>query len=288
MNIQKKVKENIERHSFEWIVVPGCKAKLVAAKEVTETIRDGKSLHRSERELLVFESAFKKYMNTDVDSHLDKKIKFKSDSHSSGGYKLWIASPEFLKDCAEIGVGSAMMSEDKKKEKEFKRYWEKPFTILKSGVKVTPAILRMYDHTLRYVDDPDKHYPGAVRFDYIEASMHNKCYSLKKVLKILSKKSSIRVEGPNGLIRLKDVPKEELENHITPVPWYNNEDGRREYIEFWWQPTQKEMDVLADSHNNDRNHDKFKVIFDNDMLGLRKGGAAKFKTYYGEYNDDED
>lgn len=127
--------------------------------------------------------------------------------------------------------------------------------------------------------------PAAIFFNYMNGRFANGVYDLEKALKVLSRRKDVA-----------PIKGEQLT--IEEVPYYNCSPGCSQHIEFWFQPTVKQMRALWEvmqrmnkQYPSTMDHE---AVFELDMLGLRKAGAAKYDSYYSsdEYNssdeDDED
>lgn len=289
IEIKESVREHTERVTFTRALVPGYSSKIVAYEVTTETVRDGNVLKSAVIEGLAFEPNFKRYMSSCLVEHLHKQLKFK-DSHGNNHYYLALVSQEFLSRCAREGYG--YVTQDRKfldKESTIARH---PLKALASGKPYVLVIDRGgWDHSMRYVDDINRHYANAFQFDYIDSNMNSTNYDLEKVLKILSKRARVRAyprkQKPcrelGSPVSLRDMSEKERKSLIRTIPYYNNDSGVDTCLDFKWEPTQKEMDTLVAENLKEKGYNRFKVIFDLDMLGLRKGGAAKFETFHGEY-----
>lgn len=113
--------------------------------------------------------------------------------------------------------------------------------------------------------------PTGVFFDYMHGNLRDGAYDLEKVVKLLS--------GREGVIPLAG---EKLA--IEAVPHYNSEYGCRAGVSFIFQPTLEEMRAmwakmkeLNKAFPSTAGH---LAIFELDLLGLRKGGAAKYGNYW--------
>jgi hypothetical protein len=119
--------------------------------------------------------------------------------------------------------------------------------------------------------------PTAHSFDYMDGHMNNAHYDLPKALAILQNRSDVTLTvrerwGNDG--------------YIQQVPGYNAGDScGTQYISFRWIPNQEQADVL---HGVKGSLDTHKTIFDQDMLGLRAGGAALFSSFYEHVEDKSD
>ncbi len=142
-----------------------------------------------------------------------------------------------------------------------------------------------YDHTFWNVSG--EQFPTGIHFDYISAQMHNKAYRLKRVVEVLREREDVTIlaaQNTTGAWMNKrragyrDMPPvAEPGEEIDEIPSYNAEGGRERCITFFWTPTLEQMKLIKASGSG---LDKFKVIFEHDMLGLRAGGATKFEDFY--------
>jgi hypothetical protein len=114
--------------------------------------------------------------------------------------------------------------------------------------------------------------PVAVFCEYIQSNIDNCSYDLQKALKILGARKDVYLVSSNK---------------VEPIPYYNAEPGRSEYIPFWWRPSVKDyrkMWKLCKKLSKEfPSCEMHQAIFELDLLGLRKGGAAKFKSFNGRY-----
>ncbi len=115
--------------------------------------------------------------------------------------------------------------------------------------------------------------PTGIYFDYISARMHERVYDLPKALEILAKRGDITFVDPEKN-SYKPLLEKVIAPAILPVPYYNS-DTARSYLAFYWTPNQEQAAAISDDRVN-----RFKTVFDGDMLGLRAGGAALFDEYY--------
>ncbi len=103
--------------------------------------------------------------------------------------------------------------------------------------------------------------PTAIQFDYICARMHDGAYDLVKALVIL--------------LARDDVTFYNDEKKIQDIPYYNRDDDRDQYLQFWWIPSQEQAEAI---HAEKSSMESYKLIFDRDMLGLR--AAARYDDFY--------
>lgn len=133
--------------------------------------------------------------------------------------------------------------------------------------------------------------PTGVLFDYMHGNLRDGAYDLEKVVKLLSGREGVinswqdwgstshLIPGRRGVTQLAG---EKLA--IEAVPHYNSEYGCRAGVSFIFQPTLEEMRAMwakmkelnKDFPSTAGHH----AIFELDLLGLRKGGAAKYENYW--------
>lgn len=117
--------------------------------------------------------------------------------------------------------------------------WEEYFDLL---------IFSSYDHTLRSLDN--KELPKRIYFDYMNG-ITNEYFDLEELLK-----------------HLKTIKSVELLSKIKSVPYYNNEDGCREEIEFYLRPTDEEWDEILSK--------EIELKYQNDAI-IKYYGLDKFR-----------
>lgn len=134
------------------------------------------------------------------------------------------------------------------------------------------------DHSVWRIDGTM--FPTPITFDYISAKMNSNTYDIPRALEILMKR--------NDVIFLDDHNEIATEPSVKRVPYYNSDCGHS-CLAFLWKPTQEQADrIYAESKKGGFGSRRFQLVFDEDMLGLRAGGAALFDDYYGEYASEDD
>lgn len=111
--------------------------------------------------------------------------------------------------------------------------------------------------------------PSAVAFDYIEAHFHNGLYDLEKALEHLKNR--------------KDVYFEPGRDKISYIPHYNVTGRVRTFISFMWTPNKEQAPRILE-----KGLDRYALIFEEDMLGLKAAGIAKSNDFYDDENFDKD
>ncbi len=152
-----------------------------------------------------------------------------------------------------------------------------PFTALLEGQVTCNDLVqvRHYSHTFHAMDGTALAQP--LHFDYMSGRFSDGVYDLDKALEVLRQHPRVR---PAEAER-RSMPKP-TELNILQVPYYNRSPGQSRHISFVFTPTQAELDQMV-SHCKkawDSNDARFEAIFELDLLGLRKAGAAHCANYY--------
>lgn len=141
---------------------------------------------------------------------------------------------------------------------------EMPFTEIAEGRKDEWNLVRYDIRFEEYFDTEGKIYPRGKYVDYISWHMRDGSYDLKKAHAIL-----------------KDHPHVQSLSEIQPVPYYNRSFGCSAFICFHWVPDRENYQRVWDIYIQNKTLIP-KIVFDLDLLGLRKGGAAKYNSFYAE------
>lgn len=138
--------------------------------------------------------------------------------------------------------------------------------------------IKTYDHSVWRLDGTM--FPTPITFDYISAKMNSNTYDIPRAFDILKKRDDV--------IFLDDHHEVAAEPSVLRVPYYNSDCGHS-CLAFLWKPTQEQADRIYAAKGGGGSSIGYKMIFDEDMIGLRAGGAALFDDFYGEYaSEDED
>lgn len=151
----------------------------------------------------------------------------------------------------------------------------RPFSRMQSGSAKKSDVYRVDWGGHMIFDLEDRPMPIAVRFGYLSGNMDDAHYDMRKAIAILSRRKDVLIDSGK-----KDIP------------YYNSSSRKNCEIVFLWRPSKaqyRKMWEVCLSHGaqypSTRMHE---AIFEADLLGLRKGGAAKYDSYYksDEYIDD--
>jgi hypothetical protein len=135
-----------------------------------------------------------------------------------------------------------------------------------------PANVLRTDGWNQFYDLDDVIVPTAVWFDYIQAHIDNSHYDLAKVVDILrTREDIVFFDGGERQFWKIDADRPEIKS----IPSYNAGGGSTQYVPFFWRPSLEVMQLLEADMSN-----RYKTIFDQDLLGLRAGGAALFEGFY--------
>lgn len=155
---------------------------------------------------------------------------------------------------------------------------QKPYDYIKSGKK---GHLVRFDHGAHMLYDASgKVLPVGLFFEYISAYMDNKHYNLERAVEILKKNPNVDLQERRW-----------GDGYIDNIPSYNASQGRDRCISFWWAPTTEEYRQLwtkcKELKGQYPSTNRYRAVFECDLLGLREGGAALHDTFYGPSDYDE-
>ncbi len=152
-----------------------------------------------------------------------------------------------------------------------------------------------YDNSFWRVDGTI--FPYGIRFDYIDARMHNVFYDLEKVVEVLRKRDDVAILAAHERYDVPYARKHAIVEQaivaqpgeeIDDVPYYNRDAGRTHTITFFWTPTAEQHMAIREQQAIFKGSkivrrggkSKHQLIFDEDWLGLRAGGAALYGDFY--------
>jgi hypothetical protein len=110
--------------------------------------------------------------------------------------------------------------------KDYELISRTPFTHVTSGKPFELVRIKLYDHSLYTAEGQPL--PVAMHFDYIEANTHNRSFDLRKLVEHLQARTDVTLNAPRH--------PSTRDPFIQPIPYYNAEGGRSEYVEFTWHP----------------------------------------------------
>jgi hypothetical protein len=144
-----------------------------------------------------------------------------------------------------------------------------------------------------------------IHFDYIYANMNAEHYNIRKAAEHLLKNPAVIMNArknmfsdgvwDNAISNIKETKKlpsaSSTAEAIQEIPHYN---GGGSCLEFIWAASKEEMSLILEKaisyRTNNPNSEFYRAIFDLDLLGLRKCGAALSDNFYESSSDlcDED
>ena len=154
-----------------------------------------------------------------------------------------------------------------------------PFDKFKSG-KVTTKNLVFNEWASHLLFDCDrKLIPCARFFSSLNGRVHNDAYDLEKLIAVL--KDNPQVVPLSTKVYGEPVNAESLSIQMIPSC---NQEGEGEYqVSFRFLPTDEQMAQIWEQMQSYKTEypstEFYRAMFDLDVLGLRKGGAAKFETW---------
>lgn len=136
--------------------------------------------------------------------------------------------------------------------------------------------------------------PHAVFFDYISnGRVSNLTYDLNKLVSHLMSRSDVRFHQVNGW-RGEPDPMRHTKNTaevIGAIPSYNADDEKTQTVSFIWTPSQEDLRRIWEMTGAESGEYALsglhKLIFDQDLLGLRACGAALCDDYYADRRADD-
>jgi hypothetical protein len=154
-----------------------------------------------------------------------------------------------------------------------------PFDVVSSGADCHVVKFLHDCHMLE--DSAGAKLPVGIHFGYIEARMDNCTYDLDKAVAILKKNPNIEFTyarpGSGGIYGEPPDP-------IQRMPYYQQSPASY-YLSFWWAPPAddycKMWEKCVSFGGEYPSTHKERAVWELDLLGLRKGGAAKFDDFYG-------
>lgn len=172
--------------------------------------------------------------------------------------------------------------EDKWSYKDLSRMTiDKPFDALKDGASIDNIVQISFGDDGMLYDRKGNVLPVAIVCNYM-TNMHtdNARYDLKKAVDILWDNPAI-VFFDGG--RQADII-EDKDDAILRIEYYNLSPKSNRHLQFLWRPTASEYRGLwamqLSYGENYPSTSKGRAMFDLDILGLRKGGAALYDDFY--------
>jgi len=122
--------------------------------------------------------------------------------------------------------------------------------------------------------------PTALAVNYISGRMRDGVYDLERALAILRRRDDIAFFDERGRAVAPDKAR------VQSVPGYNSDVGCRACLNFRWMPSEAEWAVAwarCQSYGGTYPSTRFhQAVFDEDLLGLRRGGAARLPEFHSE------
>ena len=160
--------------------------------------------------------------------------------------------------------------------KEFSNDNPTVFERLEAGESLRMVKFDYGSHML--FDDEGRVLPTALHYDYTNGSMRNGSYDLAKTLDVLSKLPDVYVDDAKPLA-------------VQSVPYYNVSPGCSAFLQFWYGPTQEQMEAIwekAKSMGSTYPSTRLReAAFELDIMGLRAAGAALSNDFYGCTSDSD-
>jgi hypothetical protein len=149
-----------------------------------------------------------------------------------------------------------------------------PYASFVAGDAQPEHLVRVDMHAGRVYSMDGTLRPMGIHFDYIVGQMHDGSYDLELALHLLEANPRVHFSTDRAGRKLQSIPS------------YNADENRTQCLDFVFEPTSAEAVqirdwYLASKHKGETGHDH-EAVFALDLLGLRRGGAARFDEFYGE------
>jgi hypothetical protein len=161
----------------------------------------------------------------------------------------------------------------------------KPLTALEGGASEDLIVFYEWGNH-RVLTRGKKELPWARTFEYVSAYIDNGHYDLPKLVEVLEARDDVIL-----------FSRRHGDGVIVDIEHYNASAARNRTVTFLWQPSVAdcravvvECERIGGSYPTTNWRE---AVFNLDLLGLRKGGAAKYEEFYGcdaepEDTDDND
>lgn len=116
----------------------------------------------------------------------------------------------------------------------------------------------------------------AIEMDYMAARVDDLHYDLAKVVELLWDRDDIIFIDDQPRFHELPTPLEKSRDAILRIPYWNAECGQS-CVRFFWLPTREQLAKLFAKESFIH---RYEIIFNDDMLGLRAGGAAKYSSFH--------
>jgi hypothetical protein len=160
-----------------------------------------------------------------------------------------------------------------------------PITALENGEDV--RFIECHGASHQLFDLKGNALPVALNFNYIDGGLSEDRFDLVKAAEILMKRDDVILREGGGE-RYFDWRGDanDPERFVGRIPHYNAERGRSRCLAFRWHPTEDDYATafaLAHEKRKGRNPNsgdlRWVALFDADVFGLVRGGAAHFSTF---------
>lgn len=186
--------------------------------------------------------------------------------------QVYAVKPELLDAVRTLGFSEAM-------EQYGQSLSLTPFSDLSANGVEGFSMIRIDTSSHMVFDLDEVSLPVAMHFDYMNGFMKDGAYNLEKALELLQADPRVRFAA--------DLPKSKGGKEtpfIQNVPSYNARNGSSQFLSFWFMPTAEDAKRLWEKQLSYKT--KYpsttarQAVFDLDVLGLRAGGAAKYKDFH--------
>lgn len=172
----------------------------------------------------------------------------------------------------KYGIPGAIFAEFDWDDKDLKKLVSKtPFTDYKKGLEKRQVFMSLsqLDHSLTLLDGTV--ISKAFNYNYINSNLDNSKYDLEKVADILSKRDDILfLNKKTDKFLQSPLTDEQCSNLIQEIPYYNAEEDKKEYLNFFVSLPQEKFDqMIVDIGKGYSSYQAFSYILEHDLLGIK-------------------
>lgn len=186
-----------------------------------------------------------------------------------------LVTAKYLDQLRRVGLNT----EDDEREVYVQERAAEPYSALDAGASLVAIQMDFGNDRARYLDG--RPVPVALYFGYLNGYYDNAHYDLKRTVEILRQRADVTLRVPD---REWDRAHPKTHPEVKRIPYYNATSGRDAALSFVWHPEQGDYErLVAETERRGGKYpwsNRYRAIFDLDLLGLRAGGAALFDEFY--------
>lgn len=212
----------------------------------------------------------------------EKWVPGRPNTYNEGiGYNLMLVKDGFLENSRLYGTPGYLFEKEWSYKICTNMTLDKPFDELKNGASVDNIVMSSFGEDGMLRDLNGDVLPVAVVSDYLQNMfVDNSRYDLEKVVDILWNNPAVVIINDRHVVEIIKDKK----NAVQCIESYNSTPDKNLHIRFLWRPTTDEYRELWEKQLSYKTKypstEIGRAMFDLDILGLRKGGAALFDDFW--------